>query len=113
MNDSILQTIKQLLGPSADYEYFDTEIIIHINSVLMILTQLGIGPAGGFLITGGAETWGDFLGGRTNLEAVKSYVYLKVKKVFDPTLSTSVKAAMDELISEYEWRLNVSAESAK
>lgn len=111
MNDSILQTIKQLLGPSADYEYFDTEIIIHINSVLMILTQLGIGPRGGYRITGGNETWGDFLEGREGLEAVKSYVYLKVKKVFDPTLSTSVKAALDEMISEYEWRLNVGAES--
>lgn len=110
MEDSILWTIKKLLGPSGDYDYFDTDIIIHINTALARLTQLGIGPPGGFRIIGEGETWSEFMGDDPRLDPAKTLVYLKVKKVFDPTLSSAVKQAFDEAIAEIEWTLNNDAE---
>lgn len=113
MSDSILLTIKKMLGIEADYTPFDTDIIIHINSAMMVLRQLGVGPAGGFGITGSTEIWSDYLGDASMLEAVKSYVYLKVKMLFDPPASSSVMDAMKNQISEYEWRLNVESEGGE
>lgn len=110
MEDSILCTIKKLLGPSGNYEFFDTDIIIHINTALARLTQLGVGQPCGFRITGEAETWNDFMGDDPRLEPAKTLVYLKAKKVFDPTLSSAVKQAFDEAIAEIEWTLNNDAE---
>ena len=111
--DSILTSIKKLLGITAEYKQFDPDLIIHINSVFLILKQLGIGPEQGFSISGEYETWDQFLPeGSTNLEAVKSYMYIKVKLLFDPPTSSAVMEAMNRIASEYEWRLNVEAESA-
>lgn len=109
--EGILESIKKLLGPTCSYEFFDPDIIIHINTALARLVQLGVGPPGGFRITDcGCETWGQFMGDDLRLEPAKTLVYLKVKKVFDPTLSASVKQALDEAIAEIEWTLNCDAE---
>lgn len=109
--DSILQSIKKLLGLDENYDAFDDDVMMHINSVLMILTQLGVGPKNGFFITGEEETWGDYLGEDiSKLSAVKTYVYLKVKTMFDPTSSSVVNEATKEMLKELEWRLNSEIE---
>ena len=108
--DSILKKKKKMLGITEDYEHFDADLIMHINSVFMILTQLGVGPSEGFSIEGKSDTWDDFISTGSNLEAVKSYVYLKVKLLFDPPLSSAVMESMNRMISELEWRLNVSVD---
>lgn len=109
--ESILTSIKQLLGIEDD-NHFDDDIIKHINSVLMILNQIGVGPAEGFKITGDYETWNDFIPEDQNLEMVKSYVYLRVKSLFDlSTTSSAVIDSMNRASTEFEWRLNVAAES--
>ena len=110
--DSILTSIKKLLGITAEYKQFDPDLIIHINSVFLILKQLGIGPEQGFSISGEYETWKQFLPeGSENFEAVKSYMHIKVKLLFDPPTSSAVMEAMNRMASEYEWRLNIEAES--
>jgi len=108
---SILTTIKKMLGLEEDYTEFDIDIVVLINSALMTLTQLGIGPSSGFLITSAEDTWTSFLGATTELEGVKTYIYLKVKSVFDPPTSASVLEAIKENITELEVRLNVQAET--
>lgn len=109
--ESILTSIKKLLGIAEEYECFDPDIVMHINSVLMILTQLGVGPSEGFSIEDETAVWTDFVSDLTKVEAVKSYVYLKVKLLFDPPLTSSVIDSMTRTINELEWRLNVAAES--
>lgn len=111
MMESILTSIKKLLGPDVDNEQFDTDIIIHINSVLMILTQMGVGPADGFSIHDKTATWEDFLGDDlTLLEGVRSYVYMKVRLMFDPPTSSAAIESMTRMASEFEWRLNVAGD---
>lgn len=108
--DSILTSIKKLLGIAEDYEHFDQDLIIHINSVLSILTQLGVGPSEGFSIEDENATWNDFIPEDKRLSSIRSYVYMKVKLLFDPPLSSSVMESMNRMINEFEWRLNVAAE---
>ena len=108
--ESILTSIKKLLGIPEDDESFDTDIIIHINSVFMILNQLGVGPKSGFSINDKSSTWDEFIPESSNLEAVKTYVHLKVKLMFDPPLSSTVIEAIKSQINELEWRLNVSVD---
>ena len=110
MSDSILDTIKQLLGIEAKDTAFDIDVIVHINSALMTLNQLGVGPSAAFSIQDKDDIWEDFLEKSTDLEAVKTYIYLKVRLVFDPPSSSAVLEAMNRSISELEWRLNVQAE---
>lgn len=107
--DSILTSIKKLLNIAEDYEYFDADIIMHINSTLLVLTQLGVGPPNGFIISDKKDIWDDFIGD-ANLEMVKSYIYLKVKLLFDPPTSSAAMDAANRMISEFEWRLNVAVE---
>lgn len=109
--ESILTSIKKLLGISEDETHFDTDVIIHINSVLMVLTQMGVGPSTGFTIVDKDDLWSDFIPDGQNLESVKSYVYMRVKLLFDPPLSSSVIESMNRMISELEWRLNVAADT--
>lgn len=111
--ESILTSIKKLLGPEEEYDHFDTDIILHINSVFMVLTQIGVGPAEGFSIKDKTATWSDFLpdGTEARLEAVKTYVYLRVKILFDPPTSSFVMESYKQQINELEWRLNIAAES--
>jgi AAA+ ATPase superfamily predicted ATPase len=109
--ESILTSIKKLLGIAEEYTHFDSDLIMHINSVFLVLHQLGIGPANGFFISDKSDTWDDFLEDNTNLEMVKSYMHMKVKLLFDPPLSSSVIESMNRMIAEFEWRLNVAVES--
>lgn len=106
-SNSILLTIKKMLGIVNDYDAFDTDIIIHINSVLAILNQLGIGPENGFKIESAEEEWSDFIQDDEILEDVKTYIYMKVRLIFDPPLNSSLLDSMKQLISELEWRLNI------
>lgn len=111
MNESILQSIKSLLGLTSDDDSFDAILVMHINSAIMILRQLGIGPKSGYSITGVQERWTDYIPNITDLQSVKMYIYLQVKKIFDPPASSSVAQAIDAMIKEYEFRLNVEAEN--
>ncbi len=113
MNDSILVSIKKMLGLDDEYTPFDVDVIVHINSVLMTLTQLGIGPEEGFEINDYNETWSDFLTNETLLGSVKTFVYLNVKMLFDPPTNSFVMEAMKKQAEEIGWRLNVQAESVK
>ena len=107
--ESILTSIKKLLGIAEDYEYFDTDIIMHINSAFMVLNQLGVGPSKPFFVEDKTKTWSDFLA--FDMEAVKTYIYFKVKLAFDPPTSSAVIESINKQINELEWRLNVAAES--
>ena len=111
--ESILISIKQMLGPGAEHEHFDPEITMHINSVFTTLTQLGVGPSKGFFITDRTAVWSDFISDIEKLHAVKTYVYLKVRLVFDPPSSSAVIAEIKEQIKELEWRLNVAVETTE
>ena len=111
--ESILTSIKKLLGITEEYDQFDPDIIMHVNSVFMILPQLGVGPAEGFSIEDDTAVWTDFIQDVKKLESVKTYIYLKVKLLFDPPLSSAVIDSTNRLINELEWRLNVAAESTE
>ena len=106
--ESILTSIKKLLGSTEAYTAFDTDIILHINSTFMILNQLGVGPPEGFIIKDAEAKWEDYLGEEKDIEATKSYMYAKVKLVFDPPTSAAHIEALKGVIAEYEWRLNVA-----
>jgi hypothetical protein len=101
-----------MLGIMEEYDVFDSDLIIHINSALAILTQIGAGPAAGFSIQDADTVWNDFIPDDARLEFVKSYVYLKARLLFDPPLGTAVLEAMNRQVSELEWRIQVAAESA-
>ena len=117
--ESILTSIKKLLGIAEEYTHFDADLIIHINSVLSILTQIGVGPSEGFSIKDESSVWGDFIPENSNLELpairelIKSYVYMKVKLLFDPPLNSAVIESTNRIISELEWRIQVAADPVK
>ena len=108
--DSILTSIKKLLGISEEYTHFDKDIIMHINTVFLNLTQLGVGPQEGFFIEDSSSDWSEFIDDQMTLQAVKSYIYLKVKLLFDPPLTSSVLESTNRMIAELEWRLRLAAE---
>lgn len=113
MGESILQSIKKVLGAESMLDDFDTDLKMHINTTLMILRQLGIGPSTGFSIHGSEETWSDFLGDdEPMLEMVKSYVAMKVRMIFDPPVGGALDA-LKTTISELEWRLNVAVDPVR
>ena len=103
--ESILTSIKKLLGLDANYTPFDADVLAGINSALATLTQLGVGPKEGFIVCGPSETWRDFIGCRSDLGQIKQYVYLKTRYMFDPPQG-GVLSAMNEVIKELEWRIN-------
>lgn len=109
--DSILTSIKKLLGITEEYEHFDADIIMQINSVFSTLTQLGVGPIQGFRIDDKQTTWLDFLRDDYRLDFVKTYVYLKVKLVFDPPLNSAIIESIKREISELEWRITAAIET--
>lgn len=109
--ESILISIKKLLGIAKDYTEFDADIIMHINSVFMILNQMGVGPDTCFRIEDDLATWNDFLEDNLKLDAVKSYIHHKVKLLFDPPINSAALEATKQIILELEWRLNIQAES--
>ena len=108
--ESILTSIKKLLGPGEDDTQFDADIIIFINGAIMRLNQLGIGPPGGYSIKDKDDKWSDLLGTREDLDAVKTYIYLKVRLIFDPPQSGFLVDAIKSQITELESTLNIQAE---
>ena len=110
MEESILRSIQALLGPDSDYDVFIPDILIHINSAISVLTQLGIGPEDGFRITGPNETWSDLLSDDKKLEDVKTYIYFKVKLGFDPPSNSSLVTFYKQECNELEWRINVAVD---
>lgn len=110
MTESILTSVKKMLGIDESYTFFDADIIMHINTVFMILYQMGVGPSTPFSISDASATWSDFFGGATDLEGVKSYMYARVRMVFDPPQSSAVAEALKANINELEWRLNVTVD---
>lgn len=112
-HDSILFTIKKMLGLDDEYTPFDVDVTVNINSAIMTLTQLGVGPKEGFHVSGYAEKWSDFLTNEVMLGGAKTYIYLKVKMLFDPPTNSFVMEAMKQQAEEIGWRLNVAAESVE
>lgn len=111
MEESILNSVKKLLGIVPEYEAFDTDLITHINSVFMILQQMGVGPEEGFTISDSSATWDDFTTD-TKLVGVRTYVPLKVRLIFDPPTG-STKEAVENVVAEMEWRLYSEVEYHK
>ncbi len=111
MGESILESVKHLLGPGSCDDHFDDDLIIFINGVFSQLTQLGVGPEKGFSIDGPDKFWEEYISDDPKLEMVKIYMYTKVRLRFDPPQSSSVIQLMQQDASELEWRLNVAADS--
>lgn len=108
--ESILTSIKKLLGIEEEYTHFDTDIIMHINSVFADLTQIGVGPSEGFSISDASSTWNEYTRDIPTIANVKQYIYLKVKLVFDPPTNSSVLTSYEKTIDRLEWRLNVAVD---
>ena len=113
MDNSILTSVKKMLGITEDYTHFDPDIIMHINSVFGILSQLGVGPPKGFSISDSSAVWSDFVPDELKLDMIKSYMYQKVRLIFDPPMTSAVLEAMNRSINELEWRLNVAVDPDK
>ena len=113
MQDSILMTIRKLVCGNPYADHFDTDLLVHINACFSILNQLGVGPENGFVVTDETQSWSSYIADNYILNMVKTYVTLKVKKIFDPPLTSSVLEAMDKEISQLEWRLNVAVDPIK
>lgn len=112
--DSILTSIKQLLGGISETEtHFDPEIIMDINTAFSILTQMGAGPITGFSISDKTSVWTDFIPDMSKVEMIRSYVHLKVKLLFDPPASSTVVEIINRQITELEWRINNSVDSGE
>lgn len=111
VQDSILDTTKKMIGFDWDYTAFDLDIITHINSVFFTLQQLGVGQPN-FMIEDNTKTWAEFEAGE-NISAVKSYMYLKVRIIFDPPANSFTQEAMNKQATEYEWRLNAHMEGVR
>ena len=113
MQDSILMTIRKLVCGNPYADHFDTDLLVHINACFSVLNQLGVGPENGFVVTDETQSWSSYIADNYILNMVKTYVTLKVKKIFDPPLTSSVLEAMDKEISQLEWRLNVAVDPSK
>lgn len=111
MEDSILKSVKKILGIAADYTAFDLDILTHINSTFGVLTQLGIGPVDGFMIEDDAATWDSYGVPQNQLNLIRTYVYLKARLLFDPPATSYLITLAEEQIKEYEWRINHSREN--
>jgi|SRR6185503_9277913 hypothetical protein len=110
MEQSILTSTKKILGIAEDYTVFDLDIITHINTAFSTLTQLGVGPSEGFMIEDAEAVWPEFIVEDFQYNSVKSYVFLKVKQLFDPPQTSYLITATEKQIQELEWRLNVHRE---
>ncbi len=112
MEDSILNSVKKNLGLVPEYTPFDEMVLTHINTAFSTLYQLGVGPDAGFTITDDSKVWDDFIAGdEVIVNACKTYVYLRVRMLFDPPTTSFVLAAMKEQLQEYEWRISVLRET--
>lgn len=108
--DSILNTIKKTLSIEEECTDFDQDLILHINSVFSVLTQLGVGPEDGFFIEDETETWDDFMDDMKKIQMVKTYIGLKVRLLFDPPTTSFAIESIKNAATEYEWRLNVECD---
>jgi hypothetical protein len=106
MADSILDTTKKVLGIASDYDVFDPDILMHINSVFSTLNQLAVGPSDTFFVEDNTAVWEDFIQGKMAINAVKSYMFLRVKLLFDPPATSFALDSFQKQIQELEWRLN-------
>lgn len=113
MDNNILHTVKKMLGITAEDTHFDLDIMIHINSTFSVLAQLGVGPENGYTISSGEETWDELLEESKLLTMVKSYTFLRVRSLFDPPTNASLFDAMEKMIKEYEWRIEVAVTEGK
>lgn len=113
VDESILTSIKKMLGIDAECTDFDTDITMHINSVFLTLFQLGVGPKEGFSIIDEQDVWTDFLPEGMLLNSVKPYVYLKVKLAFDTPANSSHTESIKNIINEFEFRINLQVESGE
>lgn len=111
MEESILKSIKKVVGVAPDYDVFNEDILFAINTTFSTLNQLGIGPEDGFLVEDETSTWSDYIGGNPNYYPIKTYVQLKTRLLFDPPANSIIKGAIDEQLKEIEWRLNVRREN--
>lgn len=111
--DSVLESVKKLLGADPDYGVFDPDIIMCINSAFGTLHQLGVGPVGGFRIDGPEDLWSTYTTNGDFIDEVKTYVYMRVKLMFDPPSSSFVLDSFKEQIKELEWRLNVKSDEIR
>lgn len=107
MEESILKTIKQLIGCPDDFEQFDLDLTIHINSAFATLTQLGVGPKEGYRITGPDNVWSEFEEDAKKSSLIKDYVYIKTRLLFDPPTSSALMDSLKEQLKEMEWRLYI------
>ena len=110
MEQSILTSTKKVLGIAEDYTAFDLDIMTHINAAFSTLTQLGVGPPTGYMIDDVSDEWDDFIGTDLQYNSVKSYVFLRVRQLFDPPTTSYLISAYDRQIQELEWRLNTHRE---
>lgn len=111
VTDSILDTTKKALGIASDYTEFDLDIIMHINSVFSILTQLAVGPPDGFTIADKTPVWNDYISNNKKLSMVRSYMYMRVRLMFDPPETSFARDAFEKKATELEWRLNVEEDT--
>lgn len=109
--ESILDTIKKMLGIDAEDDSFDDDIIVILNSSILSLSQMGIGPSNGFVVTSVDDKWTDYITGTINLEGVKTYLYLKSKLIFDPPTTSNIVDAFNNTLKELEWRMMLAVET--
>ena len=110
---SILETVRKMIGPSGDYDYFDTDLIVHINSMFEVLTQCGVGPEEGFHITGPDEQWDDFETEGVLLHMAKTYIQTRVRLIFDPPTSSATAEALKKVADELEWRMYIQSQELR
>ena len=111
--DSILLSVKKALGIDSDCTDFDPELIMHTNSVLSTLTQIGVGDENGFAISGADEKWSDFIADEPRWSQIRTYIYTKVRLIFDPPQNSAAIEAMNKVANELEWRLYVIADNMR
>lgn len=110
VKDSILDSVKKMIGPSVEYTVFDDDLIMYINSVFNILRQLGVGPTEGYEISSKDNLWTEFLPAGPKLNMVKPYMYAKVRLMFDPPQNSSITQAMKDIVDEFEFRMRMDTE---
>lgn len=107
VQNSILHDVKQMVGQEWDDNTYDLDIIVHINSVFFELQQIGVGDESGFEISDETTLWDAYLGGDKNLNAVKTYIYIKVRLLFDPPSTGPLLTSLEKQAEKLEWRLMV------
>jgi hypothetical protein len=111
VEESILISTKKVLGVSEEYAEFDLDILTHINAAFGVLNQLGLGPDEGFYVEDENSLWEDYITKSSALSMIRTYVFLKVRFLFDPPTTSFLISAFEEQIKQHEWRINVFRES--